>query len=278
MSTEEWLPVPDFEGFYEVSDRGRVRSLPRKFGKGCVLKSRPLPKTGYLQVSLSKNGKVTIAYVHALVAAAFIGPRPPGEEVRHGDGNPANNELGNLSYSTHLVNMGDTLKHGTRARGERQGRAVLANADAAVIRDRWARGETITELAAAFGTGKPVISRVVSGTAYSDTSWTRPQEVCRFPDCEELAEQPSLRGGKNGRPGLYCDNPEHTRETAKAVRVRQTRQAEARLRTSTCPQCKKPFTLGRSDQVFCSRDCKKIAGNIRARHRSLNARNLTVAS
>lgn len=221
MSTEEqWRPAPEFEGYYEVSDLGNVRSIPRYKCAGRVLKPRPLPKTGYMQLSLSVNGVRTMKYVHSLVAAAFIGPCPPGEEVRHGDGNPANNAAGNLSYSTHLVNLGDRVEHGTLAVGERQGGAILANAEATLIRQRWAAGERITDLAVIFGANKPTISRIISGESYPDPTWTRPQEVCHYPGCEELVEHRSLKGAKNGRPVVYCANPEHTRQSAKVLRRR----------------------------------------------------------
>ena len=70
MSEERWLPVPDFETFYEVSDHSRTRSIARYKCAGRVLKPRPLPKTGYMQVSFSVNGVRSMHYVHRLVAAA----------------------------------------------------------------------------------------------------------------------------------------------------------------------------------------------------------------
>lgn len=266
MSEEQWLSVPGFEDYYQVSDLGRVRSLSRPMHPGRVLKQRPLPKTGYLQVTLSVNSIPKVCYVHRLVAAAFIGPCPPGMEVRHGDGNPANNTPGNLSYSTHLVNMSDTLAHGTRAAGGRHGSASVTDADAAVIREKWARGERITDLAVAFSTNKPTISRIINGEAYNDPTWVKLQEVCHYPGCEELAEHRSLKGAKNGRPSLYCSNPEHTRMTAKVQRKRLADREAMRARPAmACPYCTKLFVPKRSDQIYCSRTCKSSAGNARLR-------------
>ena len=87
---EHWLPVADYEGLYEVSDLGQVRSLPRRTTSGRVLKPQPVSESRHLEASLSRNGKVSRQLVHRLVLAAFVGPCPEGEEVRHLDGNPGN--------------------------------------------------------------------------------------------------------------------------------------------------------------------------------------------
>jgi hypothetical protein len=112
---ERWLPVPGYEGLYEVSNIGRVRSLPHKTRQGMRggrMRKTPL-NAGYPVVSLYANGVGRVTSVHLLVAAAFIGPRPPGMEVRHLDGNPSNCVLSNLTYGTHTENMRDMLTHGT---------------------------------------------------------------------------------------------------------------------------------------------------------------------
>lgn len=94
---EEWRPVVGYEGLYEVSDWGRVRSLPRKWAKGGMLKPTP-NKLGYLQVYLYKNGKKETRKVHILVMLAFVDRCPDGCEVDHIDWNPKNNRLDNLRY------------------------------------------------------------------------------------------------------------------------------------------------------------------------------------
>src|SRR5260221_193401 len=76
--TERWLPVVGYEGLYEVSDLGRVRSLLRKGGNnrwyGGDIKRSSLDQAGYLYVSLSRGGKGSRKRIHQLVAEAFIGP------------------------------------------------------------------------------------------------------------------------------------------------------------------------------------------------------------
>lgn len=120
--TERWLPVVGWMGFYEVSDLARVRSVDRviltKSGprhyRGRVLKPGK-DRKGYLQVFLQRPGESRMLSVHQVVAAAFIGPRPPGMETRHLDGNKLNCHPGNLAYGTGAENMQDQARHGTNA-------------------------------------------------------------------------------------------------------------------------------------------------------------------
>ena len=113
---ERWLPVPDYEGFYEVSSLGRVRSLVRMTARGRRggrMKETPPGTCGYPVVSLWAHGTGRTVAVHVLIAAAFLGSRPAGMEVRHLDGDPSNCVLSNLAYGTHAENMRDMLAHGT---------------------------------------------------------------------------------------------------------------------------------------------------------------------
>lgn len=117
---EVWKPVPGYEGLYEVSSIGRVKSLPRLRVKGGIMKLRPGNKSGcYLAVALSKHDVRVVHYVHYLVLLAFVGPRPEGLEVRHLDGNDLNNTLGNLAYGTSAENKADVLRHGRHHLGNR---------------------------------------------------------------------------------------------------------------------------------------------------------------
>ncbi len=114
---EIWLPAPGWEGFYEVSDLGRVRSLPRLtphagIRGGNLLKPAP-ERAGHLKVSLWRYGSGSSRWVHRLVAEAFLGPCPDGQEVRHLDGIPANNKISNLVYGTRTENILDAIRHGT---------------------------------------------------------------------------------------------------------------------------------------------------------------------
>lgn len=109
---EVWKEINDYEGLYEVSSLGRVRSLDRYVSytngqihlhKGKVL--RPGVCNGYLQVVLCKNGEVKHPLVHRLVAEAFI-PNPDNlPQVNHKDENPSNNTIDNLEWCTSLYNI-----------------------------------------------------------------------------------------------------------------------------------------------------------------------------
>src|SRR4051794_5295369 len=108
--TETWLPIPGHEGRYDVSDQGRVRSRLRGGGL-------PVPRllrvtvnaSGYPQVSLFPDPS---SRVHQHVAAAFLGPRPAGLDVRHLDGNKTNNAVSNLAYGTRSENILDDVLAG----------------------------------------------------------------------------------------------------------------------------------------------------------------------
>ena len=121
-SVEQWRPVRGYEGIYEVSSHGRVRSVDRvvtrsdgqvRRFKGKVRSTPLLQQTGYPFVNLCIQGKCQVRTVHSLVAEAFIGPRPEGAEVCHNDGNPANNRVDNLRYGTSSDNALDKVRHGT---------------------------------------------------------------------------------------------------------------------------------------------------------------------
>lgn len=117
---ERWLPVIGYEGCYEVSDYGRVRSLGRRVNSptgGRTLRARllvPMLDTGgYPRVSLNLQGSVTIDRVHRLVLKAFVGPPPAGLWGCHYDGNPGNNRLSNLRWDSPSSNVADAKRHGT---------------------------------------------------------------------------------------------------------------------------------------------------------------------
>ncbi len=123
---EEFRPVVDHEGRYEVSNYCAIRSMGRYAlatnASGTEFRRWLDPRTmrpsinsgGYYVVTLAANDGVSRRHsVHVLVAAAFIGPRPAGHLVRHLDGNPRNNWVANLQYGTVSDNMLDSVAHGT---------------------------------------------------------------------------------------------------------------------------------------------------------------------
>lgn len=112
--TENWRPIPGYEGYYDVSDQGFVRSLDRGRRKGRVLVRRMTGKNGrYWTVRLTVNGVPVDRLIHRLVLEAFVGPAPEGQECRHLDGDCANAKLSNLQWGTRSENNLDKIEHGT---------------------------------------------------------------------------------------------------------------------------------------------------------------------
>lgn len=127
---ERWLPVLDWEGFYEVSDHGRVQSVDRIITqviggieqparlRGRILKQSKTPRSGGKVsdpvVTLSAPGRRRHVRVAHLVLEAFVGPRPPGLEACHDpDPDPWNNHRANLRWDTRSANQLDSVRHGT---------------------------------------------------------------------------------------------------------------------------------------------------------------------
>lgn len=161
---ELWRPVVAYEGLYEVSDQGRVKSVLRVVAcgdgrtrtfQGKLL--RPWLQQGYESVYLSKDGKRNHASVHILVAAAFLGQRPAGLDVLHGENGQLDNSLRNLRYGTPVENMADKLKDGTDNRGEKHGMSKLTVKQVRQIRSSL---ETAPLLADRFGVSKDAIVSV----------------------------------------------------------------------------------------------------------------------
>lgn len=116
--SEVWRFIPGFEGRYEVSSRGSVRSLDVIDAQGRKWPGRMFKgytsELGYVFVALRKDGKPKSFSVHRLVALAFLGPATEEKPyVLHSDGNPGNNNLENLRWGSQKENIQDAIKHGT---------------------------------------------------------------------------------------------------------------------------------------------------------------------
>lgn len=108
MSKEIWKDIEGYEGLYQVSNLGRVKSNLRK---GRILK----PSTthdGYYNLTLSKNGQLKTYRVHRLVCSAFISNPLNKSEVNHIDGNKKNNSIENLEWCTRSENAKHAHKTG----------------------------------------------------------------------------------------------------------------------------------------------------------------------
>lgn len=156
---ERWKLVVGFEGRYEVSDQGRVRNR-----EGRVLKPRWLVNTSgnrYARYSLCREGAIKDCYVHALILEAFVGPRPPGFEGAHLDGDSTHNALSNLKWKSPQGNADDRVRHGTTTKGERNPMARLSARDVLAIRAEADEGIPRREIAAKRGIGTYDVTRIV---------------------------------------------------------------------------------------------------------------------
>lgn len=170
MDAENWKPVRSFEGLYEVSHLGRVRSLFTRVGGAFKLRSEPLIlkqvdyAQGRLYVHLRNHpARGQTISVHRLVLEAFVGPRPSGMEACHWDGDCKNNRLSNLRWDTHQSNMEDDCRNGVvrrLPRGEAHSRAKLVEEDVRAIRAEPHFSGVNPMLAKCFGVSRGQISSI----------------------------------------------------------------------------------------------------------------------
>ena len=178
---EVWKDIPGYEGLYQVSNLGRVRSLDRvttqknRWGsetlvtrRGRVLRpAQNRKRGGYAYVNLHAPGKKqSLRRPCVLVAEAFIGPRPEGMVVRHLDGKSSNDVATNLAWGTPKENSEDMVRHGTRQLGERHPQARLTSADVARVRAA-ARG-MVTALAEELGVHRNHLTNIRCGLRWAD--------------------------------------------------------------------------------------------------------------
>lgn len=174
MSEEIWKDIPGYEGRYQASTHGRIRSLDRyvrvvshgteakRLIKGQVLRPAPYEKGGHLSVVL--GSKAHGSPVHRLIALTFIGPCPDGCEVCHNDGNPKNNAVENLRYDTRSNNIKDAyMMNGVRGR--------LTVDKVRAIRDMLEEGRPGTEIASLIGVSENAVSNIKTGRTYA---WLKP--------------------------------------------------------------------------------------------------------
>lgn len=170
----EWRPVKGYEGRYEVSDTGVVRSLdfdrpyrgqkPRKH-KGRVLKKYYNEHTGYFCVSLSDGHTSKRFYLHRILADAFV-DKPKSDKrlcVDHKDGDKLNNEISNLEWVTHGENNRRAYQQGLKVGPLRK----LSDKDVLYIRST---DKSCSQLAREFGMDIKSIWNARVGKTYKEVS------------------------------------------------------------------------------------------------------------
>ena len=173
----KWHPIVEWEGIYDVSNMGQVRSLDRwvrskrnsfQFRKGLILRQRchtishgrkQLP---YLTVHLRDFPRSAHPFVHILVATAFLGPRPLGLVCNHKDGDPQNNKATNLEWVTASENTQHALRRGKQMglRGEMHHATPLTETDIHHIRRLLHAGSMQRDIAMMFNVSEGTISHI----------------------------------------------------------------------------------------------------------------------
>lgn len=175
---EEWRSVVGYEGYYDVSNLGRVKSLRRVVANGPgvtrVVKQSILTASGagrdeYAIVNLAVQRKNRTFRVNILVLEAFIGPRPTAMVSCHGDGCKQNNALSNLRWDTQQANIDDKAIHGTNPVGEKNAMAKFSNDQIAKLKAelRGIGDMSYTEFGRIRGLTRRHVSSVASGKRWA---------------------------------------------------------------------------------------------------------------
>jgi len=186
---EVWKNIDGFEGYYQISNFGHVKSLARNTPykksirpiKERILK-QAIAATGYPTIALHKNASPNTCYIHRLLLAAFV-PNPENKRCcNHIDGNKENNRLENLEWSTHSENEKHAYDTGLKVcatpLGERHGNAVLT--EKKVIEIHSLKGKmSISKLSERFRVSKTTIKLIRNGKAWSHLCPTKHQH-CQY--------------------------------------------------------------------------------------------------
>jgi hypothetical protein len=183
---EEWRSVSGFDGVYEVSNLGRVRSVYREVAhvrtdqysgrplsyikrlQGVLLKPGRMPG-GHLSVAIGRDNSIC---VHNLVLTAFVGQRPDGMECLHINGVPSDNRLCNLRWGTRSENLLDAVKHGVKPVGERCHNAKLKNTQIPTIRSMFGK-KPYREIAAIYGVSDRTIRQIAKNITWKHIEATQ---------------------------------------------------------------------------------------------------------
>jgi hypothetical protein len=170
---EVWKDVIGFEGEYEVSNMGNVRSLDKiircntgwRTHKGQLLKPNH-DRGGHPRVSLMREQKATYKFVHTLMMESFVGPRPKGFHVCHNNGVADDNRLENLRYDTPKGNTADKKVHGTDGTGSRNPFAKLDEDKVSKIKKLRREGRSVKSLAKQFDSCVSGIYTILRGESW----------------------------------------------------------------------------------------------------------------
>lgn len=169
---EKWRDVVGYEGIYQVSDLGRVRSARTTTNTSFGRLLKPyIGRAGYPRVTLRRENVPKLCFVHTLVAHAFLGPQPEGIQVNHKNGDKACSRADNLEYVTQSENMIHAYRvlgaPRSSLRGSDRSDAKLNESAVLQIRQLFATGKYLhKELAQRFGVHSTTISNVLTGKTW----------------------------------------------------------------------------------------------------------------
>ena len=170
---ERWKKAPGFS-WYEVSDKGRVRShKPRNQNSEPPKKPRLMQTRvghgGYIRVTMQDDyGEKRVVPVHLLVARTFLG-KPNGRIVRHLDCDRSHPFLSNLAYGSREDNEDDKFGHGTHSLGVQNAMSVLTNREVKKIYRL--KGEmSQTQIAKEYGISRQAVSDIHRGITWAEVT------------------------------------------------------------------------------------------------------------
>ena len=163
---EIWAWISGYEGLYQISNFGRVKSFPKRNFHGTIILKPVIQKGGYLQVLLCKGGNERYFRVHRLVAQAFI-PNPNNlPEVNHKFGNKFDNYVENLEWSTKSANIQHAFEMGLNPKGEAHHGAKLTDEQREEARRIVIKGDRkfgVSALARKYGVHTATLYNVIYG-------------------------------------------------------------------------------------------------------------------
>jgi hypothetical protein len=168
---EQWKDIPGYEGFYQASTSGRIRSIDRcvvqrndstQLKKGKIL-SPSINRTGYSFCALSKNNILKGFPLHKLISITFLGDTPFNyREINHIDGVKTNNHIDNLEWTTRSKNINHAIKLGLLKykKGEDHFSSKFSNTEMFEIMAERLSGKTLVELGKKYHVFPSTISRI----------------------------------------------------------------------------------------------------------------------
>lgn len=167
---EIWKDIPEYEGLYQISNLGNIKSLKREvkhnYSGSINLKTRILKSSlggKYLRVAFCKESKYKYIHVHRILALMFIENPDNLPEVNHIDGNKLNNKLENLEWVTRKENMFHAFKNGLAKSGENCYNSKISNLQVIEIKKRYSKKNiSQKQLAKEYKVDQALISRIIN--------------------------------------------------------------------------------------------------------------------